>query len=214
MCLADNDKVILACLAAGDSQPGDVILPLQAHGFELGASGRKSARTKLAKEQASRSVIECDDVYNLSVDPRPAPQRPLLCIDATGDDESEDGCGNRLYHVEHYAQPTAQFNAGKKYEWGQTLAVAPCNGCGPVAPGRPDLRARKKGVRNANGLSFRLCILHTYASIALRWPRDGAALLTGPIQDVSSSHSGSCNGLAATHRFPLARAGDESEWRT
>ena len=46
-----------------------------------------------------------------------------------------------------------------------------------VAPGRPDLRARKEGVQDANVEPFRLMILHAYASIALRWPRDGAALL-------------------------------------
>jgi len=53
-------------------------------------------------------------------------------------------------------------------------------GVGPVAPGRPDLRARKSGVLDANVVPFRLCILISYAFLALRWPRDGAALLTGP----------------------------------
>jgi len=52
----------------------------------------------------------------------------------------------------------------------------------PVAPGRPDLRARKNGVLNANGEPFRLYILISYAFLALRWPRDGAALLTAPHQ--------------------------------
>ncbi len=50
----------------------------------------------------------------------------------------------------------------------------------PVAPGRPDLRACKNGVLNANGYPFRLHILISYAFLALRWPRDGAALLTEP----------------------------------
>ena len=42
------------------------------------------------------------------------------------------------------------------------------------------MRACKEGVQSANAESFRLMILDTFASLALRWPRDGAALLTPP----------------------------------
>ena len=46
-----------------------------------------------------------------------------------------------------------------------------------VAPSRPDLRPRKECVQDANIEPARLMILHAFAPIALRWPRDGAALL-------------------------------------
>ena len=49
-----------------------------------------------------------------------------------------------------------------------------------VAPGRPDLRAGKEGVWDANVESSRRMILDVFAPIARRWPRDGAALLTAP----------------------------------
>jgi hypothetical protein len=42
------------------------------------------------------------------------------------------------------------------------------------------MRACKEGVQSANAESFRLMILDTFASLALRWPRDGAALLMTP----------------------------------
>lgn len=52
-----------------------------------------------------------------------------------------------------------------------------------VAPGRPDLRACNAWGRNKSTESFRLIIFHTYASSALHWPRDGAALLSCTLRD-------------------------------
>ena len=48
---------------------------------------------------------------------------------------------------------------------------------------------------DANGDPFRLCIIVSYAFFALRWPRDGAALLDAPGGSPSRSEKNADNGL-------------------